>query len=410
MITVRQQGNAIIAVVFGEFQLADYRELEQAIDDSRMASGAGAMPVDLLVDLRAMATYTLDVLWEDLRYTRQHAQDFGRIAVVVGSELAGWASWLAQAFVDAQFEAFQDYPAALDWLNVTPIHHTIVSAELLQTFHDEWVVFDCRHNLADRDAGRQAYEAGHIPGAHFLHLDFDLAAEPSGSNGRHPLPDPEALAQRLGVLGVGKATQVVVYDDAGGAFAGRLWWMLRWLGHDAVAVLDGGYPQWVAQGWPVESGADARAQGLPVPPELGKAPLAGLPIVLQHDSWVPVETVLRNLETSECLLIDARAPDRFRGENETIDPVGGHIPGAVNRFFKDNLDASGCFKAPAVLRAEFETLLKGYPPAKVISQCGSGVTACHNLLALEIAGLSGARLYPGSWSEWCANPARPVAR
>ncbi len=408
MITLRQQGNAIIAVVFGEFQLADYRELEQAIDVSRKQ--ASALPVDLMIDLSAMASYTLDVLWEDLRYTRKHSHDFGRIAVVVGSELAGWASWLAQAFVDADFRAFDAYPAALDWLNVNPIHHTIVSAEVLQAFHDEWVVFDCRHNLADRDAGRNAYEAGHIPGAHFLQLDFDLAAEPNGSNGRHPLPDPEALAQRLGVLGVDKSRQVVVYDDAGGAFAGRLWWMLRWLGHDAVAVLDGGYPAWVAQGRPVDVGPDPQAQGLIAPPELGGAPMAGLPIVLQHDSWVPVETVLRNLDTHEYLVIDARAHDRFRGENETIDPVGGHIPGAINRWFKDNLDASGLFKSPDILRAEFLALLNGRSPSRVISQCGSGVTACHNLLAMEIAGLSGAKLYPGSWSEWCSNPARPVAR
>ncbi len=405
MITLRQQGTVVMAVVFGEFQLADYHELEQAIDRQRAMPGAG--PVELLVDLRLMAGYTIDVLWEDIRYTRHHANDFGRIAVVAGSDMVVWASWLARAFVHADFRAFDDYPMALNWLQVTPIHHTLVTAQELNTYLSDWVVFDCRHNLADRDAGRRAYETAHIPGAHFLHLDFDLAAEPTGTNGRHPLPDPEALAQRLAVLGVDAGRQVVVYDDAGGAFAARLWWMLRWLGHDAVAVLDGGLPQWTKAGLPTVSGPDPQAQG--VAARRDASIVTGLPILLQHDSLVSVSAVLENLQTRQYLLVDARAPDRFRGENETLDPVGGHIPGAVNRFFRDNLGPDGCFKPAQVLRAEWDALLAGRPPADVISQCGSGVTACHNLLAMEIAGLPGARLYPGSWSEWCSNRARPVA-
>ncbi len=274
---------------------------------------------------------------------------------------------------------------------------TLVSAAVLADHLDDpgWRVFDCRHLLTDPEAGTRAYAAAHLPGACFLHLDRDLSGPLNGRNGRHPLPDPRLLADRLGAAGVSAATQVVAYDDAGGAFAGRLWWLLRWLGHDRVAVLDGGIDRWLAEGRPVVS-------DLP----------GVVPTVLEvdlRDRVVSSEAVRRSLDDHRFCLIDARSPDRFRGENETLDPVGGHIPGARNRFFRDNLDADGCFRPAAELRREFLALLAGGEPEWVVMYCGSGVTACHNLLAMEIAGLHGARLYAGSWSEWCSDPARPLA-
>ena len=409
MISLRQHGAAVIAVILGEFQLADFRELEVQVDACFAKPGAG--PVDVLIDLRDMVNFTLDVAWEELRYTRRHSHDFGRIAVVTDTEWSIWSSWIARAFVDARFLIFDSYEEAEAWLEVESDqpHRTLVSSARLDAHLGDWVAFDCRHNLADLEAGRKGYEAGHIPGAHFLNLDFDLAAPPSPASGRHPLPDPEALAQRLGALGVGQDTQVVAYDDAGGPFAARLWWLLRWMGHDAVAVLDGGIQQWVAEGHALEPGPDPLRASLADALPAGDIP-PGLPIVLQHDTWVSAGTVEDRLTSGSLLIVDARSPDRFRGENETLDPVGGHIPGAINRFYRNNLAADGRFKAPDVLRAEFLALLNGRSPSTVVSQCGSGVTACHNLLALEIAGLSGAKLYPGSWSEWCADPKRPVAR
>lgn len=260
----------------------------------------------------------------------------------------------------------------------------------------DWRIFDCRHQLSDPNAGEQAYAAGHLPGAHFLHLDRDLAGPLNGKNGRHPLPDPQQLAQKLAAMGVAKQTQVVVYDDAGGMIAGRLWWLLRWLGHERVAVLDGGVDQW-------------RKESRPLSRETPSSTPAAFAAELRDDT-VDVETLLANLTDGALCVIDARSPDRFRGENETIDPVGGHIPGARNRFFRDNLDADGKFRPATELRREFSALLAGVAPDDVVMQCGSGVSACHNLLAMEIAGLSGARLYPGSWSEWCSDPARPVVR
>ncbi len=274
---------------------------------------------------------------------------------------------------------------------------TLVNGAVLADHLDDpgWRVFDCRHLLTDPGAGGRAYAAAHLPGACFLHLDRDLSGPMNGRNGRHPLPDPLLLADRLGAAGVSAETQVVAYDDAGGAFASRLWWLLRWLGHDRVAVLDGGIDRWLAEGRPVVS-------DLP----------GVVPTVLEVDlrDWVvSSEVVRRNLDERCFCLIDARSPDRFRGENETLDPVGGHIPGARNRFFRDNLDADGCFRPAAELRREFLDLLAGGEPERVVMYCGSGVTACHNLLAMEIAGLHGARLYAGSWSEWCSDPARPLA-
>lgn len=260
----------------------------------------------------------------------------------------------------------------------------------------DWLVVDVRHQLADAAYGDLVYAEGHIPGAAFLHCDRDLSGTPDGRNGRHPLPEPARLAARLGEIGVGPQTQVVVYDDAQGMIAGRLWLLLRWLGHDRVALLDGGLQAWQAAGHPL-------TQVLPA-----KRPASFVARI--RDCLVDAGYVQSFLATSRMYLVDARSTDRFRGENETIDPVAGHIPGAVNRFFRDNLQADGRFKSPAELRAEWLALLAGARPEAVVHQCGSGVSACHSMLAMEIAGLPGSRLYAGSWSEWCADPARPVVR
>ena len=275
---------------------------------------------------------------------------------------------------------------------------TLVDVATLKAHLDDpdWLIVDVRHQLADTGYGERAYAAGHIPGAVFLHCDRDLSGPMTGQNGRHPLPDPQRLAARLGEIGVGAQTQVVVYDDAQGMIAGRLWWLLRWLGHDAVALLDGGLPAWQAAG---EMLTD-------VVPTLSRQVFAASP----GAGTVDAAYLLERLETPQLHLVDARGPDRFRGENETIDPVGGHIPGALNRFFKDNLLPDGRFKPAAQLRAEWLALLAGAEPDEIVHQCGSGVSACLNLVAMEIAGLPGSRLYPGSWSEWCADPGRPVAR
>ncbi|HEY1609038.1 MAG TPA: sulfurtransferase [Paraburkholderia sp.] len=257
-------------------------------------------------------------------------------------------------------------------------------------------VFDCRFDLADPAAGAAAYAAGHIPGAHYLHLDHNLSGPKTGTNGRHPLPDRATLVATLAARGLNTGQQVVAYDAQGGMFAARLWWLLRWLGHDSVAVLDGGLPAWQADGLPLTQTVPVATQG---------NFKAGAPLQVTIDA----HAVQRNLTTRDLTLIDARSADRYRGENETLDPVGGHIPGALNRFFKDNLTPAGRFKAAHTLRDEFGGLTGGKTPEHVVLQCGSGVTACHNALAMEIAGLHGAALYPGSWSEWCSDASRPVA-
>ena len=274
---------------------------------------------------------------------------------------------------------------------------TLVAAATLAAHLDDpaWLVIDVRHQLADTGYGECVYAENHIPGAVFLHCDCDLSGPMTGSNGRHPLPAVEKLAARLGEIGIGPQTQVVVYDDAQGMIAGRLWWLLRWLGHEQVAVLDGGLQAWQAAG-------RALTTELPVlRPTTFTAKV--------RDTMVDADYVQAFLQTSRMHLVDARSPDRFRGENETIDPVGGHIPGAVNRFFRENLRADGRFKPAAELRAEWLMVLAGASPEQVVHQCGSGVSACHNILAMEIAGLPGSRLYAGSWSEWCADCGRPVA-
>ena len=269
--------------------------------------------------------------------------------------------------------------------------------ELRQHLGDaDCVIFDCRHDLMKPDAGAQAYAQSHIPGARFAHSDKDLSGPKTGKTGRHPLPDPARFIAWLGANGVDTGKQVVAYDHAAGASATRLWWMLRWLGHDDAAVLDGGWEAWVKADAPVT--ADL--------PAVKATTFTGRP----RDVSVDVGYVLSHLNAPGMLVIDARAPERYRGETEPIDPVAGHIPGALNRLYKDNLGADGRFKSPQELRSAFQALLPGRKPEEVVHQCGSGVSACHNILAMEIAGLTGSRLYPGSWSEWCADPARPVAR
>ena len=276
-------------------------------------------------------------------------------------------------------------------------HTTLISvAELAQRVDDPGIlIFDCRHDLANPESGTKAYAQSHIPNARFAHLDRDLSAPLTGSNGRHPLPDPQVFAGWLARMGMSKDKQVVAYDHAGGVYASRLWWMLRWLGHQGVAVLDGGWQAW----------NDARQ---PVTSEVASG-RAGMFRSAPQTAPVDAGYVLKNLHSADMVLIDARANDRFHGQNETIDPVGGHIPGALNRFFKDNLTPQGLFKSPEQLRSEFSLLIGDSPAEKIVSQCGSGVTACHNLLAMEIAGLTGGRLYAGSWSEWIADPSRPRA-
>ena len=278
-------------------------------------------------------------------------------------------------------------------------HTTLIQAAELDALRRggaKLAIFDCSFDLANPAAGRAAYEAGHVPGARYLHLDEDLSAPKTGRNGRHPLPAREAFAERLATRGVDGDSQVVVYDGSGGMYAARAWWMLRWAGHAAVALLDGGLAAWRAAGLPVETGE------APLP---ARGSFALKPSLM---NTVDRETLLAELERPTRLVLDARAADRFRGENETLDPVGGHIPGARNRVFRDNLGADGRFKPAAQLRAEFDAVTGGRSAAGLVSSCGSGVTACHNLLALEVAGLGGAALYPGSWSEWCAWPGAPV--
>ena len=273
---------------------------------------------------------------------------------------------------------------------------TVVSTEQLAQHltNPAWVVIDCRFTLTNAEAGAAAYAQGHIPGARYAHLDNDLAGPKNGHNGRHPLPDVEVFAQKLGAWGIDAHTQVVVYDDSFGAIAVRLWWMLRWMGHDAVALLDGGLPKWQREQRPLNA-------DLPqVTPKTFKAQV-------RHDMVVDTNAVLH---AKSSLIVDARAEMRFIGEIEPLDPVAGHVPGAKNLPFDDNLALDGTLLSAAELRALYTELLDGKAPGQVIHMCGSGITTCHNLLAMEIAGLKGGKLYAGSWSEWVADPAHPVAK
>jgi thiosulfate/3-mercaptopyruvate sulfurtransferase len=261
--------------------------------------------------------------------------------------------------------------------------------------HPAWRVFDCRHDLLKHELGEQQYRQSHIPGARFAHLERDLSAPKSGRNGRHPLPDPASFIAWLGAQGLTPADTVVCYDAGPGSMAARLWWMLRWVGHDAVAVLDGGLAKWVKEG---------RALTADVP-TFAATTYAGK---VNAGMAVDVAHVARNLGKE--LVLDARAPARWRGEAEPIDPEAGRIPGSRNRFNSDNLTGEGVQKPAAHLGRVFEFVIAGRAPGDVVNSCGSGVAACHNLLAMEVAGLAGGRLYAGSWSEWIADPARPRER
>jgi thiosulfate/3-mercaptopyruvate sulfurtransferase len=261
----------------------------------------------------------------------------------------------------------------------------------------DWLVFDCRFSLADSSAGARAYRKGHIPGARYADLNRHLSAPVKSYTGRHPLPNFKELVQQLGAWGVSNRSQVVVYDDVGGAFAGRLWWLLRCLGHHQVAVLDGGIKHW-------------QKQHLPVTTELPKivpTQFRGYP---ESQPWLDAAMVENALAKRTITLIDARTPERFNGLQEPIDPVAGHVPKAINRPFQLNLDKDGLFLPAEQLKSQFQTLINSRPPAQVVHMCGSGVTACHNLLAMEYAGLQGSKLYAGSWSEWIVNKNRPVAK
>ena len=255
-----------------------------------------------------------------------------------------------------------------------------------------WRIFDCRHDLAKPDWGAGEYAKEHVPGALFAHLDRDLSAPKSGTNGRHPLPEPATFAAWLGKQGLKPGDTVVCYDQGSGALAARLWWMLRWIGHDAVAVLDGGLAKWRKENRALTADVPRFAQTTyPAKPRTGMAADVGF-----------VQSSL-----GKALLVDARSPQRYRGESEPIDPVAGHIPGARNRFNSDNLSPAGVFKQPEELKKDYLAVLGGRSPAEVVNYCGSGVSAAHNALAMEVAGLTGSRLYAGSWSEWIADPKRP---
>lgn len=272
---------------------------------------------------------------------------------------------------------------------------TLVSTGFLAANAD-WRVVDCRHDLLAVDAGYRAYEAGHVPGAVHAHLDRDLAGRTTGTNGRHPLPDPAQFCAWLSQAGITPATPVVAYDDGSGAYAARLWWLMRWVGHERVCVLDGGWAAWTAQGRP------RSREAVSYQPRMYMG-------VANREMVVTAADVEKSLIEGGSLLVDARGATRYSGVEEAIDPVAGHIPGALNRPYTENLQ-DGRFKPAEVLREEFERLLQGTAPEAVVHQCGSGVTACHNLLAMEHAGLHGSKLYAGSWSEWCSDPRRSIEK
>lgn len=273
---------------------------------------------------------------------------------------------------------------------------TLVSTEELARHldHPDWIVFDCRFTLTDPDSGRALYEEGHIPGARYVHLDNDLSSPVTDVTGRHPLPDINVLADKLGNWGVDSSKQVVVYDDVFGGMAVRMWWLLKWLGHDPVALLDGVYPKWVREKRPVTSDK----------PEIAPATFEPRP---RDDMWVTAEQVQKALAQG-VVLLDARAEERFAGMVEPLDKVAGHIPGALNRPFDDNLQISGEFMSPEELKQEYQDQLESDDHKAVIHMCGSGVTACHNILAMQHAGLNPGQLYAGSWSDWITDSSRPV--
>lgn len=279
------------------------------------------------------------------------------------------------------------------------VYKTLISAADLAQHgtNKNWIIFDCRFSLSDKQAGAKAYRQGHLTGARYADLEKDLSGIVNCFTGRHPLPNFTVLAKKLGQWGVNSHTQVVVYDDANGAFAGRFWWLLRCLGHEKVAVLDGDLSHWRKQGYPLTT----------VLPPITATTFRSY---LNETLWLNTDNIETGLARKSICLIDARTPERYRGEQEPIDPVAGHIPYALNRPFQKNLTPEGLFLPAIVLREQFTTLLKSYSAPQVVHNCGSGVTACHNILAMEYAGLTGSKLYAGSWSEWITNKNRSIAK
>jgi thiosulfate/3-mercaptopyruvate sulfurtransferase len=279
------------------------------------------------------------------------------------------------------------------------MHTTLISTDVLASHLDDssWFIADCRYNLKDEQWGHAQYFASHIPGAVFVSLAHDLAGSRTGSNGRHPLPSPDSMTATFGRLGIGDHTQVIAYDQDAGPFASRLWWMLRYMGHDAVAVLDGGFAKWTREGRPVRGGDETRAAAAFTP-------------ALRREMRLTVDDVMAHLGDPSILLVDARSPERFEGQPDPLDSVSGHIPGARNRFYRHNISQEGTMRAAGELKVDFERVLGDRSPSEAVMYCGSGVTACHNLLAMEHAGLRGAKLFAGSWSEWEADRKRPVEK
>jgi thiosulfate/3-mercaptopyruvate sulfurtransferase len=279
------------------------------------------------------------------------------------------------------------------------MHTSLISTDLLAEHLSDssWLIADCRYNLKDEHWGHAQYIASHVPGAVFVSITHDLSTRPTGTNGRHPLPSPEAIAATFSRLGIGDETQVIAYDQDAGAFASRLWWMLRYLGHDAVAVLDGGFAKWERERRATRGGEETR-------------PAATFTPRLRGGMRVTAEQVVARVGDQSMLLVDARSPERYQGQPDPLDNVPGHIPGARNRFYRQNITATGTMRPGAELKVDFERVLGGRSPNDVVMYCGSGITACYNLLAMEHAGLHGAKLFAGSWSEWEADPARPVER
>lgn len=275
----------------------------------------------------------------------------------------------------------------------------LVSTAELATHLDDsnWIIFDCRHDLGDPTRGLEVYSNGHVAGAFFVGVDRDLSGVKTGSNGRHPLPDPQDFADFLAGCGVTSNSRIVAYDDVGGQYAARLWWMARWIGLPNCTVLDGGWSKWNEEKLPTSA-------EVPVPNR------GAVSVKLDSSLLVSTADVERLVQSDEGLVLDARAPERYRGEVEPLDPVAGHIPGASNHFFKSSLRDDLTFRSSSEIQERFEVSLAGHAPSEAVHQCGSGITACVNLLAMELAGLKGSKLYAGSWSAWCADPSRPVAQ
>jgi thiosulfate/3-mercaptopyruvate sulfurtransferase len=278
-----------------------------------------------------------------------------------------------------------------------PPHTTLISTETLASHlaDSSWLIADCRYNLKNEDWGRAQYLSGHIPGAVFVDLAHDLAGARTGTNGRHPLPSPGTMATTFGHLGIRAGTQVVAYDQDAGPYASRLWWMLRYVGHDAVAVLDGGWAKWLREGRPARSGEEQR-------------PAATFTLRLRPNMRVTVDEAETLIGNPGVLFVDARSPERFEGQPDPLDSVSGHIPGARNRFYKNNLAEDGTMRPPDALRVDFMRVLGDRSADQAVMYCGSGITACQNLLAMEYAGLRGTKLFAGSWSEWESDPKLPV--